>query len=118
MKKLVFPFAIFLLLSACDNVKRTGSDGYTFHEKQYTQEKITVELVLYPTREELDRETEKRKLGSDTATVVAFTMLYKNDPSRCTIHMIDPSVHYQPEFVGHEFLHCVYGQWHKNNNTR
>jgi hypothetical protein len=31
--------------------------------------------------------------------------------------MVDPKVEYQPEFVGHEMLHCFYGQWHKNNKT-
>ena len=117
MKKLLIPI-VALLLFGCDQAPRTGADGYRFGEKQYTQTKISVELVLYPTREELDREINRRKLNTETTRVVAFTSLYKDDPTRCTIHMMDPSVEYAPEFVGHEFLHCVYGQWHKNNKSR
>lgn len=30
----------------------------------------------------------------------------------CTIYTIDPSVSYQPEFIGHELMHCFHGAWH------
>ena len=105
------------MLFGCDQSPSTGSDGYRFGDKQYTQNKVTVDVVIYPTREELNREINRRKLNTATTRVVAFTTLYKDDPTRCTIHMMDPAVEYAPEFVGHEFLHCVHGQWHKNNAT-
>jgi hypothetical protein len=117
MKKL-FLIPILILLSSCEPAKKTGSDGYSFGEKQYTQTPVTVEVVVYPDRVAFERELKRLRLSADGGEIVAFTSLYPADKTKCTMHMVDPAVEYVPEFVGHEFLHCVYGQWHTSNQQR
>ena len=117
MKKLLL-IPILLLISSCEPVQKNGSDGYAFGEKQYTQTPVTVEVVVYPDRNAFEREVKRLELSADGGEIVAFTSLYPSDKSRCTINMVDPASEYKPEFVGHEFLHCVYGQWHTSNQHR
>ena len=103
---------VALLLSSCDAAPKKGADGYVFGNPQYQRNNVGVNIVTYSKRE-FDKQLVKRKLPNTTA---AFTEL-KYPYDICTIHMIDPAIRYEPEFVGHEFLHCAYGQWHKDNNT-
>jgi hypothetical protein len=117
MKKLLL-IPLLALLTSCDPAPQTGSDGYKFGEKQYTQTQLNVEVVVYPDRASLDKEVKRRGLVADGNQIIAFTTLYTSDRTRCTIHMVDPASDYVPEFVGHEFLHCVYGQWHSSNQQR
>ena len=113
MKK-IFALLLAVALTSCNQQSSTGKDGYTFGEKQYTQNPVTVNIITYQSQKEI-YEVAKSK-GADYPEVVAFSVLTVNRDT-CTIHMIDPAVKYEPEYVGHEFLHCVYGQWHKDNNT-
>jgi hypothetical protein len=106
---------LLILISGCDVSPNTGADGYKFGKKQYTQTNLNVNIVIYPDKNSFNRELLRRGLKSDVA---AFSIIYKNDPSKCTVHILDPSVKYEPEFIGHEFLHCVYGQWHTSNDKR
>lgn len=113
MKKLLVLPLLFLLAS-CENKVR--NDGYKFGQKQYEQTPVTISVVTYKTEEDLVKAA--TVLGANYPNIAAFSVLTPNDHSKCTIHMIDPAVKYQPEFVGHEFLHCVYGQWHTDNDSR
>jgi len=93
-----------------------SADNYQFGKKQYENSRVTVDIVTYESRNDLQKEA--RKYGVTDPNLAAFSLLFKNDQSKCTIHMMDPSISYEPEFAGHEFLHCVYGQWHRDNSTR
>ena len=105
-------FLLALLLTSCDSSPNKGKDGYVFGTKQYERTSVQVNIVTY-NKQDFAKELAKRNLPHTTA---AFTQIqYPYDT--CTINMIDPSIRYEPEFIGHEFLHCAYGQWHKNNNT-
>ena len=110
----VILFLFVLMLGSCDQAPKQGADGYVFASKQYEQNPVTVNVVTYKTQKDLYNAAKAR--GADYPKIVAFSVL---TPQRdtCTIHMIDPTVSYQPEYVGHEFLHCTYGQWHKNNES-
>lgn len=108
--------AVFLLfLTSCNPGPQKGADGYTFREKQFEKTKVQINIVTYKSQVDLQRALGNRG-GVDRQTVVAFSEL-RAPFDVCTIHMVDPKVKYQPEFVGHEMLHCVYGQWHKDNKT-
>lgn len=108
--------AIFLLaLTSCNPVPQKGADGYTFREKQFERTEVQINIVTYKSQADLQRALGNRA-GVDASNVVAFSVL-RPPFDTCTIHMVDPNVSYQPEFVGHEMLHCVYGQWHRDNNT-
>jgi hypothetical protein len=106
---------VLLLLSSCDSTNKVGTDGYSFGDKQYEKNEVTIKVVAYKTQNDL-LDVAKTK-GISSPDVVAFSVL-RPPFDVCTVHMIDPAVRYEPEFVGHEFLHCVYGQWHTSNDDR
>ena len=108
--------AVFLLfLASCGPTPQKGADGYTFGDKQYEKTTVQVNIVTYKSQAALQKALGNRA-GVDASNVVAFSVL-KPPFDTCTVHMVDPSISYKPEFVGHEFLHCTYGQWHKNNSS-
>lgn len=105
---------LLLLLASCDQTPKQGADGYKFGEKQYERQTVQVNIVVYKTQKEIYNAAKAR--GVDKPNIVAFSAL-RPPYDTCTVHMLDPAVKYEPEFVGHEFLHCVYGQWHRDNNS-
>lgn len=113
MKKII---ALLSLLVASCNQPNMGADKYQFGTKQYENNAVAVTVVTYKSSAALNNAA--RKYGVQDESLVAFSLIDKTKHDVCIIHMIDPSVKYQPEFVGHEFLHCVYGQWHTDNNSR
>jgi hypothetical protein len=115
MKKLAI-LSLFLVLTSCNQPSNIGADNYQFGTKQYENSRVTVDIVTYNSRNDLLNEA--RKYGVNNPELAAFSLLLENDQTKCTIHIMDPSVSYEPEFIGHELLHCVYGQWHTDNNSR
>ena len=116
MIKKFIPLAAFaFLLGSCEPVAKTGADGYTFGEPQFNNQQVQVTIVTYKNKAELDAAA--REKGVNIPELAAFSVLHP-PYNICTIHMIDPKVSYEPEFIGHEFAHCVYGQWHTNNESR
>lgn len=116
-KQITGLFLSSLLLVSCNQQTSStvGADGYSFGTKQYEKTQVQVNVVTYESRADLLKVARSRGINSDS--LVAFTIL-RPPFDTCTIHMVDPSVLYEPEFVGHEFLHCVYGQWHTDNDSR
>jgi hypothetical protein len=106
--------ALFSLV-ACDNTsKQKGKDGYYFEKESFTRTEFPVEVVLVKDAAAITAEIKKRNNIQGTVepkNVAAFSVVRLNDP-KCTIYMIDPKNKYEPEFIGHEFVHCIYGVWH------
>jgi hypothetical protein len=104
-----------MLLSSCDPAPKTGADGYRFGTPQYEKQQVQINIVTYNSERELLQAASS--YGVKAPDLAAFSVL-RPPFDTCTIHMVKPSVKYEPEFVGHEFLHCVYGQWHTDNESR
>ena len=106
--------ALFVLV-ACDNTsKQKGADGYYFEKETFTRTEFPVEVILVKDAAAITAEIKKRNNIQGTVepkNVAAFSVVRLNDP-KCTIYMIDPKNKYEPEFIGHEFVHCIYGVWH------
>lgn len=106
-----------LFLFGCDQVpeNKRSKDGYYFEKETFTRTEFPVEVVLVQSEKEMSRllrERSQKVVGKiDAKDVAAFAVIRMND-SKCTIYMLDPKVKYQPEFIGHEFVHCIYGVWH------
>lgn len=118
-KKLALAFVAVLALSSCDQGPKKGVDGYKFHEKEFERTVVAVNVVTYKTKTELHAAVKQYlKDGTDPNSYNAFTILFpKGTNDTCVIHMMDPSVQYTPQHVGHEMLHCFYGQFHIDNKT-
>ena len=104
------------LLVSCDNApNKKAVDGYYFEQESFTRTNFPVEVILVQSEKEMVSLLQQRagqiqgKISPKDAA--AFTVIRTND-TKCTIYMLDPKVKYQPEFIGHEFVHCIYGVWH------
>ena len=106
--------ALFSLV-ACDNPgHQKGKDGYYFEKETFTRTEFPVEVVLVKDAAAITAAIKERNNIHGTIepkNVAAFSVIRMNDP-KCTIYMIDPKNKYEPEFIGHEFVHCIYGAWH------
>lgn len=121
MKKLLMMIFLLPLLISCDNApSKTGKDGYYFEKETFTRTDFVVEVKLMKSESEMRDEYKKRVQNQDAKvdakSLAAFAVIRRSD-SKCTIYMLDPKVKYQPEYVGHEFIHCIYGEWHKEPQT-
>lgn len=117
-KKIGLVLATLFVLGSCDQGPKKGVDGYKFHQKEYSQDVVAVNVVLYKTKAELHAAAAKYLSdGTDPKTYNAFTILFPDKKNQCVIHMMDPAVEYNPQHVGHEMLHCFYGQFHIDNET-
>lgn len=100
---------------ACKPSHNVGADDYTFGTPQYINQSVKVNIVTYATYKDL--RAAARTHGAANPDVMAFSVLSAPNFDVCTIHMIDPETDYRPEFIGHEFTHCIYGQWHTDNES-
>lgn len=100
MKRLI---PLCLLLASCNE----APDGYKFEKKEFSQSKVQVELITL-TEDQFKQERLKRKLPEDVA---AFSVLKKPFTS-CKVYLIDPTIKYEPQYLGHEISHCFFGRWH------
>ena len=109
--------AVFLGLSlvACDQGTATsGKDAYMFEAKEYQKKTITVTMQVFESQIELDHYARDNNIKVDG--LVAFSKLYPSI-DKCTIFIVDPLTDYNPEFLGHEFAHCVWGRWHPKRDA-
>lgn len=98
--------------------KGYAADGYYFEEKEYVKDTMTVEMVVAENRAEWTRFV-RAKVGDDAEPRLlgAFAAL-QQDENSCTIYARDPEWLYEPEFIGHELLHCFYGDFHKKQTKQ
>jgi hypothetical protein len=110
--------AIFLI--SCDFApsSKRAVDGYYFEKETFTRTNFPVEIVLVQSRAQMQQEILKQMKKHPVSgkvepkDVAAFSIISLND-NKCTIYMLDPKVQYEPEFIGHELVHCIYGEWHR-----
>lgn len=109
MKWAVLIFAA-LSLTGCD-IPKKAPDGYHFEQGDFERNEIEVTMIQYDNRADFERSA--KRLGAYTEGLEAFGEVGISDPW-CRIHIMRVSQHYEPEWLGHEVTHCIYGQWHRN----
>ncbi len=107
-------------IASCDKgtAKGTASDGYTFEQGVEPYKEREISIVLYRDAESLKAfyaTLPNARTLSNLEDLKAFSSI---TDTRCVIHMVDPAVSYDPEFAGHELVHCMYGEFHPNQNNR
>ncbi|NDD84092.1 hypothetical protein EB118_17575 [bacterium] len=107
MKKLLMALAV--LCAAPSYAQQPSSDGYFFRgDPKPVRVEFTVKVVEHLSRKDLRKTAES--FGIKHSDVHAFSVI---DGNVCTIHIIKPAKIYLPEHIGHELVHCIYGNWHK-----
>lgn len=121
IQKLFLTIALSILavatVQAFDYSKlRTAKDGYVFERKEWEMTEFTIRVVALKNQEEFD-EAKKQvvKSRAKRKKLAAFAMVH---PARnsCVIYVPDPSWKYEPEYIGHELTHCIWGRWHPRQN--
>jgi len=105
-------FVVLAVSVGCEQSKQKGGDGYYFESATMQRSHFETNVVLVKSPEDMVRAANDRgaKVPSNRE-IAAFAILGKDT---CTIYMLDPQVtKYDPAFIGHEFTHCVFGEWHK-----
>ena len=119
LKKILIGLAVIGLIALLtllpNNGTGVGADGYQFGTPQHQKDNVQVQIVTYDSRAALLKSA--KSYGVKDERVAAFSVLKAPNYDVCIVHMVDPRVDYQPEFIGHEFTHCVYGQWHTDNQS-
>ena len=93
-----------------------GADQYVFERKEYQNGRVNVTVRLYRSFDELRAAHPRRAYLDPQRPLYGFTQYSRS--GNCTIHVIDPAVVYLPEYVGHEFMHCVFGNFHPLQDER
>jgi hypothetical protein len=84
-------------------------DGYSFERPEFEQ--TNVRLTFVPVRDQVEMKRLAGSFGlvSQTGTIKAFSIYKKGT---CVIYAEDPRLQYEPEFLGHELAHCIFGNFH------
>lgn len=98
------------------NSKAGTCDGYWIEQSSFTNIDLRVKVIFYNSFREL-KEAAKKTRGFPTNyehldTLQEFVQV--NPDGRCIIHAVDQTKVYDPCFMGHGLLHCVYGDFHQN----
>lgn len=99
-------------LTSCDQ-RGPGADGYRFEAAEYRRSTVQLSIVEHRSLSELQGAASAA--GADVSegrSLRAFGVI-SGDRASCTIHVVAPALDYQPEWLGHEVAHCLYGRWHK-----
>ena len=111
-----FTITLSLILSGCagtgvTNTYRYGTDDFKFLVKEYENLSPKVNFVLLKNQTEYNS-ARKRALGVKWDSVSAFT-LWIPSTGECTVYIKDPEWQWEPELIGHEVAHCIWGRYHK-----
>ena len=107
---------LIAVLSGCagtsvPNKYRYGADNHKFLVKEYENLNPEVHFILLKNEMEYNS-VAKRELGVAWDSVSAFT-LWIPETGKCTIFIRDPEWRWEPELIGHEVAHCIWGRYHK-----
>ena len=111
-----FTIIVSLVLGGCassgaTNTYRYGADDFKFLVKEYENLSPKVNFVLLKNQAEYNS-ARKKKLGVKWDSVSAFT-LWIPSTGECTVYIKDPEWKWEPELIGHEVAHCIWGRYHQ-----
>lgn len=89
-----------------------AADGYRFEPTERLLRDPAVRVVTYRTRAEFLASYMAQGGSASKRDVLMAFAAYNVERNTCTIYAMDPAVQYQPEFLGHELAHCLYGNFH------
>ena len=113
MKKYII---LLILITTAAQAQRLGGyakDDFKFLQKEIENLTPKVEFILLKNEEEYNS-VRKEHLGVKWKNVSAFT-LWNQEKGTCKIYIKDPAWSYEPEYIGHEVAHCIWGRFHKGD---
>ena len=103
---------------------RLAADGYYWEREEYPKKEIVlIDLKVAENQLQWEEYVRSKLPLWDADNLGAFATVRTPDGpgergDECTVYIKDPDWIYEPEFIGHELLHCFYGNWHKRQDRR
>lgn len=104
MRQIACLCALALAVAGCER-----TDGYKFERKEFDRSGPNITIVTHPSLADLRAKAPPSAQTDPNRKLMAWSIIR---PTGCEMHIVDPSVSYQPEWIGHEAAHCVWGRWH------
>lgn len=104
----VLSIAAAAVLASCGG-SGDAADGYQFGAKEFDRGRPNITVIMHPTLTDL-RAKAPASAKRGERKLMAWGIIR---PDGCEIHIVDPAVSYQPEWIGHEVAHCAWGRWHR-----
>lgn len=100
-----------LAFSTCAMAEMPGRDGYYFEQTGAANLTPQITFVVHPNVKAL-RLAMPASAQAVEGRMIKVRAWSELKDGRCVVHIIDPSVLYIPEMIGHEVAHCIYGKFH------
>lgn len=107
MRKFVLAAMAFAALAGCSS---KGADGYEFEREQVVQTSFTTQVTLTDNYKQVATLLAEVSPSTPINEFLFGFATVRN--GHCHIVMVDPRKSYRPEQIGHEFTHCIFGEWH------
>lgn len=120
MKKIILAIAAMATAIAPVNAQITQERKNAGEENRFykdtNRDKMGVYIVTYPNLMTLQQAATKFGM-EDVSRIRAFSTWSRGN-TLCTIHIVAPKEGTTPDSqrIGHELLHCFYGDWHRNES--
>lgn len=111
MKKYLLILLLITMTAHAQRLGGYGKDDFKFLQKEIENLTPGVEFILLKNEAEYNS-VRKEHLGTQWKNVSAFT-LWNGTKGTCKIYIKDPLWKYEPELIGHEVAHCIWGRFHK-----
>lgn len=97
--------------------QKRAADGFRFGTPEYVKTDFRVVIVEHESAGENARAAMAAgatlpEPSSDNTEIKLKAWSRLRDGS-CEIHVVKATVSYEPEWLGHELSHCIYGRWHR-----
>jgi len=93
-----------------------AKDGHRFLQKEYENLTPGVEFILMKD-EDQQKEVLRDVFGRQWKKIAGFTY-WNEEKGTCRIYVKDPAWIYEPEYIGHEVAHCIWGRFHKGEEGK
>lgn len=87
-----------------------SADGHRFERKEFERTSPNITIVTHASIADLRAKFPTSTKAREGDEIMAWSIIRSDT---CEIHIVDPARSYQPEWIGHEVAHCVWGRFHK-----
>ena len=98
----LLPLLSCILLASCGQ----PADGHRFERKEFERTRPNISIVLHASLADLRA---KAPAAARKPHLKAWSIIRADS---CEVHLVDPVVAYEPQWLGHEVTHCVWGRFH------
>jgi hypothetical protein len=121
MIKKVLLFLTFCIVSfgaaQSQNFVSISKDGYYIESAAVRRTHFSV--VFHPMKDQSELTDAWNVIYNDDITLkfgLKGFYVWDEAHNTCHIYVVNPITQYEPEYLGHEFTHCLYGNFHNDQS--